>query len=770
VIYIGSVLVGLGLVAASLLAFVLALLYPSLPELTAITEYQPKVPLRVYTAEGELIGEFGVERRTVVKLQQVPLQMREAILAAEDERFYEHSGVDYVGVVRAVYSNLFREVKPGASTITMQLAREFFLTRERTITRKLREVLLALKIEKNLSKDQILEIYINQINLGQRAYGFAAAAQTYFGRPLEQLELPEIAMLAGLPKAPSRFNPVVNPKRAKIRQLYVLRRMHELGYIDDEQWKRAQDAPVRVARENGREGSLHAEYVAEMARQIVFDAYGEEAYSKGLSVYTTIRRSHQEAAYAAMRRGVTEYERRHGYRGPEGFAALPADPAQVEDAIEAALQDYPDADNLFAAVVLEASPAVVRAVKSDGETVELQGEGLRFAARALAENAASSTRVRRGSVIRLMKDERGKWQITQAPQVEAAFVSIQPSDGAVEALVGGFDYGRSKYNHATQAFRQPGSAFKPFVYSAALEKGFTPATIVNDAPMFFDASQLGGGEAWEPKNYDGTYEGPMRLRTALAKSKNMVSIRILQAIGPQYVQDYIRRFGFDPKLHPAYLTLALGAGSATPLQMATAYSVFANGGYRVDAYVIDRIVDAKGVVLSRAEPVTATAGAERVIDARNAWLMTSLLQEVVRSGTATRAQRLGRKDLAGKTGTTNDNVDAWFCGFTPDLVGVAWIGFDQPKTLGNNETGSLAALPIWIDYMAKALRGARERVLEPPPGVVAVRINPETGLREPDDRGGVIEQFYQEYVPRLREDSLAGSSSRSVDEIKNQLY
>jgi penicillin-binding protein 1A len=546
--------------------------------------------------------------------------------------------------------------------------------------------------------------------------------------------------------------------------------MRELDHITDAQYREAQDAPIRVVRE-ARDSALRAEYAAEMARQVMFDAFGEEAYSRGLKVYTTIRKAHQDAAYAALRRGVLDYERRHGYRGPEAQVALPSDAAQLDEALETAFQDLQDSDNLLVAIVLEASAALVRAVRPDGETLELQGEALRFAARALAENASVATRIRRGSVIRLARDEKGRWTIAQMPQVEAALVSLRPQDGAVFALVGGFDFARNKYNHVTQAMRQPGSSFKPFIYSAALEKGFTPATVINDAPLFFEAGQT-GSEVWEPKNYDGTYDGPMRLRVALARSKNMVSVRILQSIGPQYAQDYVSRFGFDPKQHPPYLTLALGAGAATPLQMASAYAVFANGGYRVAPYLIERVLDGNGNVLSTVNPAVAGENAEQVIDPRNAFLMTSLMQEVVRSGTGTRALRLGRKDLAGKTGTTNDHIDAWFCGYASDLVGVAWLGFDQPKPLGNNETGGVAALPIWIDYMAKALRGVPERLPVAPPGVVSARINLETGLREPNERAGTSEYFFQEYLPRVAEDGLgsAATGARPMSDIKNQLF
>ena len=588
-IYLVSVLFGLAMVGGLLVAFVFALLYPTLPTLEALTDYQPKIPLRIVSAEGELLGEFGEERRAVVKIRDVPEIMREAILAAEDERFYQHGGVDYISVLRAALANLTSGTQQGAGTITMQVARNFFLTRERTLTRKLREVLLAYKIEANLTKDEILELYINQIFLGQRAYGFAAASQIYFGKPLSQIDVAEAAMLAGLPKAPSAYNPIANPKRARTRQLYVLRRMHELRFINDAQLQHALAAPL-VVHPTLRDSSAHADYVAEMARQTIFETYGEDSYSRGLTVYTTIRKADQDAAYAAVRRGVIDYDRRHGYRGPEGYVSLPSDPAELEAELDQAFQDLDDSDNLDPAVVLAAGPGEVKAVKSDGEAVTVTGDGLKFAARALSDKAPAGSRIRRGAVVRLSRDDKGRWQIAQLPQVESALISARPSDGAILALVGGFDFDRSKFNHVTQALRQPGSAFKPFIYSAALEKGFSPATVVIDGPLYFDASET-GSEPWEPKNYDGKFEGPMRLRTALMKSKNLVTVRVMRAIGPKYAQDYIARFGFDPKLHPPYLPMALGAGAATPVQMLGAYSVFANGGYRVAPYLIDKVLD-----------------------------------------------------------------------------------------------------------------------------------------------------------------------------------
>ena len=767
-LYLASVAAGLAVLGGLLGAFVLALLWPTLPSLEVLTDYQPKIPLRVLSAEGDLLGEFGEERRAVIGIREVPDVMKQAILAAEDERFYQHGGVDYVSIARAALANLASGTQQGAGTITMQVARNFFLTREKTVTRKLREVLLAWKIEANLTKDEILELYVNQIFLGQRAYGFAAASQIYYGRPLKDIGVPEAAMLAGLPKAPSAYNPVTNPKRAKTRQLYVLRRMHELRFISDAQYQQAQTAPLNVRQGVRDTLPTHAEAVAEMARQVVFDAYGEDAYTKGITVWTTVRKSDQEAAYAAVRRGVVDYDRRHGYRGPESFVQLPADAAEQEAVLDRVFQETADSDNLVPAVVLDAGPAEVRAAMASGDAVVVSGDGLKFAARHLTDKVPAAQRIRRGAVIRLTRDDKARWAIAQLPQAEAALVAISPLDGAILALTGGFDWERNKFNRVTQAQRQPGSAFKPFIYSAALEKGFSPATVVNDAPFFVPAAQT-GSEDWEPKNYDGKFEGPMRLRTALAKSKNLVTVRVLQAIGPQYAQDYIAKFGFEPKQHPAYLTMGLGAGSATPVQMGGAYSVFANGGYRIAPYLIAKITDVKGNVLSQAEPAVAGDAAERAIDPRNAFVMTTMLKDVVAYGTATRAQSLGRKDIAGKTGTTNENVDAWFCGYTPAIVGIAWIGYDQPRTLGTNETGAVAALPIWIAFMQRALKGVPEQQPEVPSGVVQVRINEATGLR--DDSSAVTDWFFAESVPRGREETLTPSTGgRSAQDVRNQLF
>jgi penicillin-binding protein 1A len=738
------------------------MIWPQLPSVEVLTNYQPKVPLHVFSAEGKLIGEFGEERRAVVAIKNVPKPLVDAILAAEDERYYQHKGVDYVGIARAALAN-FSQVGPrqGASTITMQVARNFFLSREKTLTRKIHEILLAFKIESSLSKEKILELYINQIYLGQRAYGFGMAAQVYYGKTLDKLTLGETAMLAGLPKAPSSYNPVANPARAKLRQQYVLRRMREMNVITAEQQAAADKQAIEIKNEPN-EYATKADYVAEMVRQAMYERYGEKAYGMGLKVYTTIMQKHQNAANAALRNGVLSYDRRHGYRGPEAYAELRA--GDSEESLEEALQEYADSEDLYAAVVTEASTRRVKAYRRGGERVEITDYGLRFAFEYLTDRVTPSQRIRRGAIIRVQPDNNKKWSITQLPAAEAALVAADPRTGAIRALAGGFDFAHSQYNHVTQALRQPGSSFKPFIYSAALEKGFTAATVINDTPLTFTAAQT-GGEAWEPKNYDGTYDGPITMRTALVRSKNLVSIRIIQSIGPRYAQDYVARFGFDPKLNPPYLTLALGAGSATPLQVLGGYSVFANGGYRVKPYFIARIEDGNGQVLHDEAEVRAKEKAERVIDARNAYVMTSMMRDVVRHGTATAAMRLGRSDLAGKTGTTNDFLDAWFGGYNAELVAVAWVGFDQPKTMGRNETGGTVALPIWIRFMAAVLPGMPETPLVVPQGVVTT--GGEVYLQEFGPRGGETSRA----APARGEAPAAPAAAPSApDSARNQLF
>ena len=739
-LYPALIIAGLLLAAAALLGISVILAYPQLPSLEVLTDYQPKIPLRVYSADAHLIGEFGEERRALVAIAEVPAIMKQAILAAEDERFYQHGGVDTIGVLRAAYSNFLSGGKrQGASTITMQVARNFFLSREKTLSRKLYEALLAFKIEASLSKDEILQLYINQIYLGQRAYGFAGAAQIYFGKPLKDISIAEAAMLAGLPKAPSAYNPVANPKRAKMRQMYVLRRMRELGSITAEQLATAQTESLHVKRDFNDFG-VHAEYVAEMARQMAIERFPEEAYDRGLRVITTITLADQEAAYTNLRKTVMEYDHRHGYRGAEGYIDMSEIKSDQDEELEDALTDYDDNDDLLAAVVLTADSKEVRAYLRGGEVVRVSGDGLKFAARMIDDKAPANKRLRRGAVIRLSKDGKKPWQISQVPEVEAGFVAASPIDGAVRALVGGFDFNRNKFNHITQAWRQPGSSFKPFIYSAAMEKGYTPASVFPDEPIVISAAET-GSQAWAPRNYDGKYEGPMSLRTALAKSKNLVSIRLLRAIGANYAQDYIARFGFDPEKHPPYLTMALGAGSVTPWQQLTAYSVFANGGYKIEPYIVRQIIDSQGKVLAETQPAVAGDEQLRVIDARNAFLLDSMMHDVVRRGTATRAMSLKRGDLAGKTGTTNDYIDAWFCGYQATLVGIAWIGFDQPRKLGNSETGGTAALPMWIGFMEKALAGQPESYMEAPTGLVTITAtDPASGKKLP-------EFVYQEHLP-----------------------
>jgi penicillin-binding protein 1A len=698
---------------------VLVLTYPNLPSLEVLTDYRPKIPLRVYTADGFLIGEFGEERRAVVAIKDVPVVMKQAILAAEDDRFYQHGGIDYTGIVRAAGANLLGGGKrQGASTITQQVARNFFLTGEKTYTRKLYEALLSFKIESNLSKDQIFELYINQIFLGQRAYGFAAAAQIYFGKPLKDISIAEAAMLAGLPKAPSAYNPIVNPNRARLRQHYVLRRMHELGYISAIQHEAALKEPLVVKRELA-DYAVHAEHVAEMARQITAEQFPEEVYSRGMKVYTTLIKAEQEAAYNSLRKGVMDYDRRHGYRGAESYLDMKDIKSDQDEAIDEALQDIPDAGDLIPALVLAADAKQIKVYRKGGEILALTGDAMKFATRMLDDKAPANKRLKRGAIVRLQKEDKGGWQISQLPEVESAFVAVDPKDGAIRALVGGFDFNRNKFNHVTQAWRQPGSSFKPFIYSASLEKGYSPGSVIADEPIVIPASQT-GAQAWEPHNYDGKYEGPMKMRTALAKSKNMVSIRILQSIGTNYAQDYAARFGFDAAKHPPYLTMALGAGSVTPWQMVTAYSVFANGGFKINPFVVREIRGDGNQVLAHSAQIEAGDEAIRAIDPRNAFMMDAMLRDVTIYGTAAKASAiLKRQDLAGKTGTTNEYVDAWFCGYQMTVTGCAWIGFDQPRKLGDKETGGAAALPIWIGYMNRALKDVPMLLPQAPEGLVA---------------------------------------------------
>ena len=754
-----------GLMIAGLLSLLMVvgvamvMAYPQLPDTSDLADYRPKLPLRIYTADGALMGEFGEERRNLTPIREIPQVMKDAVLSIEDARFYQHGGLDYLGLIRAGIANLGKRKSQGASTITMQVARNVYLSTEKTYTRKIYEILLTFKLEHLLTKDQILEIYMNQIFLGNRAYGFASAAETYFGKPLKDISIAEAAMLAGLPKAPSAYNPISNPKRARSRQLYIIERMEENNFITAKQALEAKAEPLRIRPSNDK-GRIHAEYVAETVRQLMYAQYGQETYTRGLHVYTTLQSTEQNAAYQALRQGIMDYERRQVYRGPEKFIELSANPKEMEDAIDEVLDDHPDNGDVMSAVVLEASPKKIVAIRQNAEQLEITGEGLKPAQSGLSDKAGPNIKIKRGAVIRVVQTPKGTWEITQLPEVEGAFVAISPQDGSVRALVGGFDFAKNKFNHVIQAWRQPGSSFKPFIYSAALEKGFTPATVVNDAPLFFDAG-VTGGQPWEPKNYDGTFEGPMTLRKGLAKSKNMISIRILQSVGTRNAQEWVTKFGFDEDKHPAYLTMALGAGSVTPMQMATGYSVFANGGMRVQPHMITRVTDHKGKILVDSPPKLPDE-ALRAITPRNAFVMTSLLQEVTRSGTAAKARvALKRDDIYGKTGTTNDSMDAWFAGYHRNLTAVVWIGYDTPRKLGDRETGGGLSLPVWINFMETALKNmpimdaiAPEGVLyangdwyydeyAKGGGVTSLGLGNEKGgsLPEPDEKKRIMDLF-----------------------------
>ena len=691
-----------------------------LPPLTSLTDYKPKLPMQVFSADGLLIGEYGSEKRTVVSYSSFPEKMRQAILAAEDDDFFTHHGIDLFGVARAVLANVKTGGRgQGASTITMQLARTTFLSRERSFVRKFYEVLLTLRIEQQLSKSQIFEIYANQIFLGQRSYGFATAAQTYFGKPLSELTIGQMAMLAGLPKAPARDNPIANPERAKQRQRYVLSRMRTLGFITEQEYQAALNEELKLHTDRPT-FPLQAQWASEMARALVADQFKEDAYTGGLKVYTTIRAKDQQAANAAVQRAVFAYDRKQGYRGPESMVDLKtADELEREERIEEAVAQAGDVGKLLSAVVLKVTPQAVTVSRGRGVSFDISGQGLAFVNAWLNPKAPANRQLRPGAVVRITEGQHG-WEITQAPEVEAAMITIDTHDGAIRAMVGGYDFSRSKFNRATQSIRQPGSVLKPFIYSAALEKGFMTSTVVNDAPIILDPATT-GNQLWEPKNYGGGYDGPMTLRNALARSKNMVSIRILQDIGVDYAQDYLGRFGIRPERNPAYLTMALGAGSVTPMQIATGMATFANGGYRLEPYLIDRITDTTGREVAKANPVQSGDENALIIDPRNAFLMDSMLKTVAQSGTAARVTKeLKRKDLAGKTGTTNDSRDAWFAGYATGVAGVAWLGYDRPRSLGERETGGGLALPIWIDYLKDVLPDVPQKERPVPHGVVQV--------------------------------------------------
>lgn len=735
------------LVLTALTALAVSIIYPSLPSLEALTNYRPKLSLKIYSAENVLIGEFGEERRAFVKIENVPTQMKNAVLAIEDRRFYQHGGIDTKGVIRAIRNNVMGISHEGASTITMQVAKNFFSQPggKRDIITKIKEALLAIKIEKTISKDQILELYLNQIYLGQRSYGFAAASQIYFGKQLKDLSLAESALLAGLPKAPSRYNPYVHEKRAMVRQNEVLRDMLRYGFIQQADFDQAIKAKLKF-KSTKTVKNLSADYVAEIVRISMFNRFGEDIYQSGYKVYTTIKKANQEAANAAVVQGIVDYEIRHGFRGPEKTISI-TESADLKELAASTLDELEEYNGFIPVLVTQVTKKSISVITKSGDTLEITGTGLKLIEKHILSKVETKQAVKPGAVLRVAK-LNGEWKVVQLPQVEASLIALNPETGAVNALIGGFDFHRSKFNHVTQAWRQPGSSFKPFVYSAAIEKGFTPATMVDDAPFSLSAEEVGSKTGWDPHNFDGKYAGPMRLRTALTKSKNMVSIRVLQSIGPRYAQSYITKFGFAPKDHPAYLAMALGAGSTTSWHLAAGYAVFANSGYQVKPYLITKIVDSEGNVIESVNPAKHISQ-YRVIDQRNAFLMTSMMQDVINVGTATRANVLGRSDIAGKTGTTNNQMDVWFAGFNPKEVAVAWMGYDSPRSLGRDETGGKAALPIWIKYMEVALKGMPVYQYKIPQGVVKLKIDPEDGtlLSDFSFADGIDEYFYHENPP-----------------------
>ncbi len=810
---------GFALFTAGLIVLIAAYFYiaPQLPPIDRLKDVQLQVPLRVYSAEGDLIAEFGEQRRKPIEYEELPQVVIDAILATEDDRFFEHPGVDYQGMLRAAVE-LIRtgQKRQGGSTITMQVARNFFLSTEKTYLRKLTEIFLALKIERHLSKQEILELYLNKIYFGQRAYGISAAAAVYYGLPIDKLSLAQVATIAGLPKAPSTNNPITNPERALQRRNYILGRMYVLDMIDNDQYQQALEEVDEAYRHTATIG-VQASYVAEMVRAYMLENYGNEAYTAGYKVTTTINSKRQRAANAAVRKTLLAYDRRHGYRGAEDHFEFPVDAGEGE--YKEVLNDYRTVGGLIPALVTEVAEQSVSVFIADHGFAELTWDSLSWARKHINNNRVGPEIKRAdeilapGDLVRVEQLQDEGWKLAQIPNVSGALVSLSPEDGALQALVGGFDFYTSKFNRATQAERQPGSSFKPFVYSAALAKGYTLASVFNDAPVVFDDPSL--ETTWRPENYSGKFYGPTRMREALTRSRNLVSIRLLQAVGPRYAANYAMRFGFNKDQVPKDLSLALGSGSATPMEMARGYSVLANGGFYIEPYFIDEIRDSHGEVVMKANPARAClecedketvdemAGvakepvgdgqlpgngdkglqesfesevlplyAEQIVDYDNVYLVNSMMKDVIKRGTGRRAMALGRKDLAGKTGTTNDQRDAWFCGFNTQLVTTVWIGFDRVQPLGNGETGGRAALPMWVDYMAQALEGVPESTLPPPPGLVTVRIDKKTGLRLPSGQaGGLFEFFRPDYVPeRYSETGTDVEAGESGDDAVEPLF
>lgn len=710
-------LISLGIAGAGILAIMVILTYPKLPSMDELGNYQPKLPLQVYSSDGVLLGQFGEEHRIFVSFNDTPKMLINAILAAEDERFYQHGGIDYIGVVRALGVNLISGRKQsGASTITMQLARNFFLSSQKTYTRKFNEVLLAYKMENSLTKDQILELYINQIYLGQRSYGFAEAALTYFGRPLDKLSIAEYAVLAGLPKAPSAYNPVVNKTRSHEREIYVLGRMKANGFITEQQYDEAVTQAIVIARGTTKDATSAGGYIAEMVRQMLYDKYGDKVYTSGYKVYTTVDSKMEQAAYTALRNGLMQHDNSRGYRGCEQQLNLQIADEITDQVIMSSFDSLTDFGDLQAAIVVSTEDNVLKVKVRNGNTLEFRGKDLDFVRKYLT--SGGDKQLIYGSVVRV-QSVNGKWSLTQLPIVEGGLVALNPNDGAIKALIGGFDFSKNNYNHVTQAMRQPGSSFKPFIYSAALEKGFTTTSIIEDNEVCFASGGDNGGE-WCPRNDDNNFFGSITLRQALTFSRNIVTVKILNKITPEFAIDYATKFGFNKSQFQPYLTMALGASEVTPMQMAQAFAVFANGGYLVSPYLIKTISDSRGNLLAKTDTIDIHSN-QPVIDPRNAFIMNSIMQDVVRYGTGARAYKeLKRNDIAGKTGTTTDAKDVWFNGYTPNLVAITWVGYDQPKSLGTHAYGSSLALPIWINFMRSALSNIPEATLPMPTGITVL--------------------------------------------------
>ena len=748
-----------GGITFAVIALIGAYIYavPSLPPISEIRQIQVQTPLRVYSRDGALIATFGDKRRIPVTLDRIPADMINAFLAAEDDRFYDHPGVDYAGLVRAAWSLIITgERRQGGSTITMQLARNFFLTKQRTFERKIREIFLALMIERVFEKDEILNLYLNKIFLGKRAYGVAAAAEVYYGKTIDALSLTQIAMIAGLPKAPSFYNPLANPAKAVERRDYVLGRMLALGMIDKARHDHAQQAPISAGR-HGLNIELNAPYVAEMVRKEMVEQHGAEAYTSGFKVHTTIDGKLQRSANKSLHNGLLRYDRRHGWRGAE--KQITAGAGDFAARVERTLAELSPVGRLLPGVVTGVSSSTLSVVLKDGRRVALGPSAWGWARAHLNEDSlgespdAASRVASVGDVVRIVINGK-EVRLAQIPEVAGALVALNPDTGALLALDGGFNFGLSKFNRATQSMRQPGSSFKPFIYSAALAEGYTPATIVIDTPVVFSS----GNFDWRPENYSEKFFGPTRLRVALKKSRNLVSVKLVDDVGIDETLDHIRRFGFKRRNHPHNMTLALGSGTVSPLEMARAYAAFANGGFAIEPYVIEAIeMDATPVF--QAAPLNlcvegcdedaAAQYARRIIPADAAYQMTSMMQDVIRTGTGRRARALRRGDIAGKTGTTNEQRDAWFSGFNRDVVCTVWVGFDDHKPLGNRETGSVAALPIWIDFMRGALEGRPEREYYKPANIVTARINRDNGLiAHPSDDSAVVETFREEYLPK----------------------